>query len=70
MIEKGRPVPLGASRDGDGVNFALYSEGAESIELCFFDANDQETGRFSTDRTMREYNEDIWRLNPIELAKK
>jgi starch phosphorylase len=26
------------------------------------------SGRFSTDRTMREYNEDIWRLEPIELA--
>ncbi len=47
MIEKGRPAPLGASRDGDGVNFALYSEGAEAIELCFFDASDKETGRFA-----------------------
>ncbi len=45
MIEKGRPAPLGASRDGDGVNFALYSEGAESIELCFYDADDRETNR-------------------------
>jgi starch phosphorylase len=26
------------------------------------------SGRFSTDRTMREYNDDIWRLEPIELA--
>ena len=45
MIEKGRPAPLGASWDGDGVNFALYSEGAESIELCFYDADDRETNR-------------------------
>ena len=45
MIEKGRPAPLGASRDGDGVNFALYSAGAESVELCFFDADDRETSR-------------------------
>jgi len=32
--------------------------------------NTASSGRFSTDRTMREYNEDIWRLIPIELAKK
>lgn len=46
MIERGRPAPLGASWDGDGVNFALYSEGAESIELCLYDNDDHETGRF------------------------
>ncbi len=32
--------------------------------------NTASSGRFSADRTMREYNEDIWRLSPIELAKK
>jgi starch phosphorylase len=32
--------------------------------------NTAASGRFSTDRTMREYNEDIWRLSPIELARK
>ena len=47
MIGKGGPAPLGASWDGDGVNFALYSEGAESIELCFYDADDRETNRFA-----------------------
>ncbi len=45
MIEKGRPAPLGASRDEDGVNFALYSEGAEAIELCFYDADNREISR-------------------------
>jgi len=34
----GRPSPLGATWDGSGVNFALYSENAEAVELCFFDA--------------------------------
>ena len=29
----GRPSPLGATWDGSGVNFALYSENAESVEL-------------------------------------
>src|SRR5512147_2632825 len=32
----GRPSPLGATWDGRGVNFALYSENAEAVELCFF----------------------------------
>ncbi len=27
------------------------------------------SGRFSTDRTMRDYNEDIWKLDPIRLAE-
>jgi len=33
----GRPYPLGATPDGEGVNFALYSENAEKVELCLFD---------------------------------
>jgi len=33
----GRPYPLGATWDGEGVNFALFSEHAERVELCLFD---------------------------------
>ncbi len=33
----GRPYPLGATWDGKGVNFALFSENAEAVELCLFD---------------------------------
>ncbi len=36
----GKPYPLGASWDGQGVNFALYSENATKVELCLFDAPD------------------------------
>ena len=32
--------------------------------------NAASSGQFSTDRTMRDYNEDIWKLEPIKLAKK
>jgi starch phosphorylase len=32
--------------------------------------NTASSGRFSTDRTMRDYNDEIWRLEPIELLKK
>jgi isoamylase len=33
----GSPYPLGATYDGVGTNFALFSEVAESVELCLFD---------------------------------
>ena len=33
----GRPYPFGATWDGEGVNFALFSEHAEKVELCIFD---------------------------------
>src|SRR3982750_708559 len=39
----GYPYPLGASWDGEGVNFALYSENATAVELCLFDAAGSET---------------------------
>jgi len=35
----GSPFPQGASYDGRGTNFSLYSEGAEAIELCLFDGD-------------------------------
>ena len=37
IVWPGRPYPLGSSWDGEGVNFALYSEHAEKVELCLFD---------------------------------
>lgn len=37
-IQQGKPFPLGASYDGKGVNFALFSANAEKVELCLFDA--------------------------------
>lgn len=33
----GKPYPLGATWDGEGTNFALYSENATAVELCLFD---------------------------------
>ncbi|HET9440054.1 MAG TPA: glycogen debranching protein GlgX [Longimicrobiales bacterium] len=36
----GRPHPLGATWDGHGVNFAVFSEHAYSVELCFYDRHD------------------------------
>ncbi len=39
----GTPFPQGASFDGRGTNFSIYSENAEAIELCLFDATGDET---------------------------
>jgi isoamylase len=39
----GTSHPLGATWDGEGVNFALYSENASGVELCLFDEAGQET---------------------------
>ncbi|MFQ3664348.1 MAG: glycogen debranching enzyme GlgX, partial [Chloroflexaceae bacterium] len=36
----GLPYPLGATWDGSGVNFALFSENATAVELCLFDSPD------------------------------
>ena len=36
----GRPYPLGATWDGAGVNFAIFAEHANKVELCLFDAVD------------------------------
>ncbi|MEP6697985.1 MAG: glycogen debranching protein GlgX, partial [Pseudonocardiales bacterium] len=39
----GTPYPLGATYDGTGTNFALFSEVADRVELCLFDGQGQET---------------------------
>ncbi len=39
----GNPYPLGATFDGSGTNFAIFSEAAEQVELCLFDDDGIET---------------------------
>ena len=41
-IWPGRSYPLGATWDGGGTNFALYSENAAKVELCLFDSAEAE----------------------------
>ena len=61
----GRSYPLGATWDGAGVNFALFSEHATKVELCLFDAADavKETERIvlpeQTDQVWHAYLPDI-----------
>ena len=42
-IWPGQPYPLGATFDGNGTNFALFSEIAQGVELCLFDEEGNET---------------------------
>ena len=37
QVWPGEPFPLGRDWDGEGTNFALFSENAERVELCLFD---------------------------------
>jgi glycogen operon protein len=41
----GAPAPLGATWDGEGVNFAIFSAHATTIELCLFDDEEREVAR-------------------------
>lgn len=56
MIRTGRPAPLGAEFDGDGVNFSVYASGAERVELCLFDASDREFAR----HTLPDHADGAW----------
>jgi isoamylase len=57
IVWPGRPYPLGATWDGEGVNFALFSESAEKVELCLFD----QFGRREIQRvSVREQTDQVW----------
>jgi len=57
IVWPGRPYPLGSTWDGEGVNFALYSEHAEKVELCLFDIS----GRRETLRVpLPEQTDMVW----------
>ena len=53
----GQPYPRGATWDGEGVNFSLFSAHAERVELCLFDP----TGRHELQRIgVRERTDGNW----------
>ena len=57
QLEPGSPKPLGATWDGLGTNFAVFSANAEKIELCLFDA----AGRREIRRyTLPECTDEVW----------
>jgi isoamylase len=56
-LSAGAPHPLGASWDGQGTNFALFSANAQKVELCLFDSQ----GRRELERIeLPERTEDVW----------
>src|SRR5262245_27371354 len=54
----GRSYPLGATWDGAGVNFALFSEHATRVELCLFDSADATTEAHRI--VMPEHTDQVW----------
>ena len=53
----GQPYPRGATWDGEGVNFSLFSANADKVELCIFDPS----GRHEVQRIeLRERTDEIW----------
>jgi isoamylase len=65
-IWPGKPYPLGATWDGEGVNFALFSEHATAVELCLFDGPEavKESQRIRlderTDQVWHAYIPGLW----------
>jgi isoamylase len=58
-IFEGAPNPLGATWDGKGVNFALFSANATKIELCLFDdKGESEIARIE----LPEYTDEVWHV--------
>jgi isoamylase len=56
-IQEGKPFPLGATWDGLGVNFALFSANATRVELCLFDdRGERELERIE----LPEYTDEVW----------
>ena len=62
----GNPYPQGATWDGKGVNFALFSAASEGAELCLFDRADgtKESRRIP----MTERTNDVWHIYVQDLA--
>src|ERR1700712_1240687 len=57
LLDAGKPFPLGATWDGLGVNFAIFSANAEKMELCVYDVDGKrEIARF----TMPEYTQEVF----------
>ena len=44
-IRPGSPRPLGATWDGEGTNFAVYSADATGIDICIYDDDDAQPSR-------------------------
>ena len=61
----GKSFPLGATWDGEGVNFTLYSENATGVDLCLFNSPEDEVE--SEKIKITEYSELIWHIYVADL---
>ncbi len=52
----GKPFPLGATWDGSGTNFSLFSENAHAVELCIFDGDGRESRLEVRDKTAHNWH--------------
>jgi isoamylase len=67
-VYPGSPFPLGATWDGEGVNFAIFSENATAVDLCLFDSKTNKEKR----ARVKEVDNHIWhayipKLKPGQL---
>ncbi len=63
-LRPGRPFPLGATWDGAGTNFSLWSEAAERVELCLFDEHGEERRLDIHDRTAFQWHVYVEGIGP------
>jgi glycogen operon protein len=59
-VYPGQPFPLGAIWDGGGVNFAIYSENAQGVDLCLFNTLEDETE--SVKIRINEVSHHVWHV--------
>jgi isoamylase len=59
-VYPGSPYPLGATYDGNGVNFALFADNATGVDLCLFDADYNESESYKIKITERTHQ--IWHV--------
>jgi len=64
----GEPYPLGATWDGSGTNFALFSENAEKVELCLFD--DKEGNSEIARLLLTEHTDQVWHVYIPDIGPK
>ena len=64
-VRPGQPYPLGATWDGLGVNFAVFSEQARRVELCLFDSPG--ASHESQRVVLPEYTDRVWHGYVVDM---
>jgi isoamylase len=64
-VRPGKPYPLGATWDGNGVNFAIFSENAQKIELCLYEDKDAQHEQVKVE--IQEVTHHVWHVYVVGL---